>query len=288
MSAEAQSLASSDCPVSRVLGLSPVEAAFGFVLTHAGGATMITQPWAAHLSDRMGGGLDRGVLILLADHGMGHHLARESPLPSPSTTLNLRIEWLADLPEETGVYVVPEVVAFDGVIGSTRAEIRALNSDRLVAVSYASFLVGLFPGGKRQDEVAAPLPPLPPRPSAQFTNFGEFLGSEGTGNSILLPPNPDFMGMRRVGAFHGGIIGAFAEQACQSVVADWASGGPVRYISSEIRYLKPSFAADPLICEAVPIRLGNRVCTVGATLWQGGGGSAPAVQTVSTCIRDFA
>ncbi|MGW8134076.1 PaaI family thioesterase [Sphingomonas zeae] len=275
----------SDCPVTRYLGRSPVEAAMGFSVTHCDHITRLEQPWRPHLCEPGSRRLDCGALIIAADHAMGHHISRSTPTPGAATTLNLRLDWHVDLSPYAGLSVVPRVVLLHAGVATATADIRALDDGGLVATATGAFLVGRFPGNRTSADVGAPLDLPPVRSTADLPDFAAFLGCVTEEERLHLPPSPDFVGMRHVGAFHGGISGALAEYATRPLIDAWRGDSPLRRVSFEIRYLKPCFVSDALTCRAAILRQGRTMCVAATDLWQRGAPDAPNVTAVSTSVR---
>jgi acyl-coenzyme A thioesterase PaaI-like protein len=181
--------------------------------------------------------------------------------------------------------LIAETGAGQHGVATATADIRALDDGGLVATATGAFLVGRFPGNRTSADVGAPLDLPPVRSTADLPDFAAFLGCVTEEERLHLPPSPDFVGMRHVGAFHGGISGALAEYATRPLIDAWRGDSPLRRVSFEIRYLKPGVVSDALTCRAAILRQGRTMCVAATDLWQRGAPDAPNVTAVSTCVR---
>lgn len=237
----------STIPACAALGMRQRGTLGGPVVTSLHGALAATRDASGRVS--------RGAALVLADQATAGGVFASLSCPTPMMTLDLRLDWLGELPSGRLDCTIDDVFR-DGEVAVSRG--RLLADGAPVGTAHARYLIGAMPGGEARVEDGRPV-----RPPSAATSFAAYLDAVSTPEGLVVNPNIEHVGAP-LPAFHGGVIAALLEQA--AVQAIDASFRPIDF---ETRYLAPARADRPLVARVVPRRLGRRAVTLDVEGHQG-------------------
>jgi len=224
-------------------------------------------------------------LLIVMDHALGFAITTVTETITPSTTIDLRMDWFGDMTDEPATISI-DILSQVGATALVRGEVRQGASGDRRAVATGRFMKATMPGGS---ELESGPPPEELEPRQGTDGFHAYIGvrDEGAGR-IVIPASPHLAGMVRVGAFHGGVIAAMGSRAASSALGEWISSGDARQASVEIEYLRPAFVASDLLIEAKIVRAGRRSAVVEITTRQHGWTEPPQTRAVQLWVRERA
>lgn len=205
------------------------------------------------ISDNEGSGLCGAAMLAFADHALGARVVRANQGTSTST-VDLRAEWIADLPATGAIEAVARSLAPRN--GIVFAEAQLIGTDGPFARVNGAFAAGVLPGGERQPfEAARDSWNLVERP-----DFHSFTEAEWQGDVFVLPHLPHLVGAKELPAFHGGAVAGALHLAASDRARAWTEDRLA--VSMAMRFLRPALALQPvrIACEAE--RLGKRMATI--------------------------
>lgn len=243
--------------VNRHITAIPACAALGLRIPTPSNSALAMQidPDVQAVCDRSGR-IDRGAALILADQATAGAVGLSLPKPVPMVTLDLRVDWVAELPDRALTCEISEVVR-EGLRAVVRGSLKGHTG--LVGHVVTRFLMGAMPGGATSYKSDAK-----DLDRSQLPNFEAYLGAVDSPDGSLVRPLEHHIGGRALPAFHGGVVAALLEHEGMRLA-------PGKHpLDIEVRYLSPARADRPLCARATPIKLGRRASTIDVAAFQEG------------------
>lgn len=240
------------------------------------GAELVIEPEYGCLDDRSQC-IDRGAIIVLADHACGLLLRRRFD-PSPMATLNLRVDWISAPEPGKTVLAHSRMIAHNGMTALVAVNIGHPGSNILIAKAISQVILGVAPGGTTTPFRPMAVPAIRRDTThTRFANFTELLDIQRTEDGFRLPLAPHLFGNATVSALHGGLIGAALYRATAMALQEFDGTGSWCPLGVWIEYLRPvTLGGQDLGLKPSIRRLGRTVVSVECTAHGG-----PGVQLVA-------
>lgn len=203
------------------------------------GTELVLEPQNGCLDDS-GQSIDRGAILVLADHACGL-LMRHRLNMVAMATLNLRVDWIA--PPEPGQAVIARarLAARYGTIALTAVDIAHPGEKGLIATAWSQLILGTAPGGLDSSAPRMAMTELlADNAGTAFESFTQLLGLQRTSAGSCLSITPHLVGNASVSALHGGIIGAALDRASDQALQAAEGDAPWHCLGIWIEYMRPA------------------------------------------------
>lgn len=235
------------------------------LMANEDGSELILEPQNGCLDDA-GQCLDRGAIIVLADHACGLMVRRRFD-PTPLATLNLRVDWISTPDPGRAVQACPRIIAHHGMTALVAVDILHPGNQTLIAIATSQMILGVAPGGTNMPFLPIASPDLfVNAKDARFANFTRMLGLQSGHEGYRLPLAPHLVGNATVSAVHGGLIGAALDRAAAQALQAVDDSRSWQPLGIWIEYMRPAIlgSAD-LDLEPSIKRIGRTIASVECT-----------------------